>query len=203
MVKSVALVKPGCRTTHPRRTLLRTMQTTVQGPVNSFIRRSRYLQTKPCNFLYIAPVYKYGRNSSSIRPFVPVSSKRPKDIRGAMKLLDICVIGLVSIVILSRFPSPLNSLKCDLISKTRLTALSAVCDLLGLLVACDHVASRFSPVGQKHPGWAVAEIVCLVASGLLLRPAFRAILSRLFSRKSSRTQPVKAAWHPDKIRLTR
>jgi hypothetical protein len=68
-----------------------------------------------------------------------------------MKLLDICVIGLVSIVFLSRFPSPLKGLKCDLISKKRLTALSAVCDLLGLLVACDYVASRFSPVGQKHP----------------------------------------------------
>jgi integrase len=58
-------------------------------------------------------------------------------IRGAMKFLDIWVIGLVSIVFLSRVPSPLNSLKCNLISKKRLTALSAVCDLRGVLVACD------------------------------------------------------------------
>jgi hypothetical protein len=128
--------------------------------------------------------------------------KRP-GIRGSMKLLDICVIGLVSIVILSRFPSPLNSLRCDLISKTRLTALSAICDLFGLLVACDYVASRFSQVSQKHPGWTVAEMGCLIASGLFLGSAFRAFLSRLFSRKSSRTQPVKAEWHPNKIRLTR
>src|SRR5260370_34251145 len=121
-----------------------------------------------------------------------------------MKLLDICVIGLVSIVFFSRFPSPLNNLKCDLISKKRLTALSAVCDLLGLLVACDYVASRFSTVGQKHPGWIAAEIVCWVASGRLLGPAFRAFLSRLLAKNSSRTQPVKPTLcTPIKIRLTR
>ena len=54
-----------------------------------------------------------------------------------MKFFDVCVLGLVSTVFLSRFPSPLNSLKRDVISKKRLTALSAVCDLRGLLVACD------------------------------------------------------------------
>src|SRR5580704_19629807 len=106
-----------------------------------------------------------------------------------MKLLDVCVIGLVSIVFLSRFPSPLNSLKCDPISKKRLTTLSVVCDLLSLLVACDYLASRFSSVGQRQPGRIAAEILCLVASGLLLEPAFGALLSRLFARKSSRTQP--------------
>jgi hypothetical protein len=113
-----------------------------------------------------------------------------------MKLLDICIIGLVSIVFLSRFPSPLNTLKCDLISKKRLTALSAVCDLLGLLVTCDYVASRFSPVGQKHSGWIAAEIVCWVASGLLLGSGFRSLLTRLFAKSPSRTQPVKAALSP-------
>ena len=118
-----------------------------------------------------------------------------------MKLLDICVIVLVSIVFLRRFPSPLNSLKADLISKNRLTALSAVCDLLGLLVVCDYIASRFSLVGQKHLGWIAAEIVCLVASGLLLGPAFRAFLLRFFAMNSSRTQPAKAALvTPIKIR---
>ena len=120
-----------------------------------------------------------------------------------MKLIDICVIGLVSIVFLGRFPSPLNSLKCDLISKNRLTALSAVCDLLALLVVRDYIASRFSPVGQKQSGWIAAEIVCLVASGLLLGPAFRAFLSRLFTKNSSRTQLFKAALvTPIKIHLT-
>jgi hypothetical protein len=129
--------------------------------------------------------------SSSIQPFiVPI---RNEGIWEKMKLLDICIIGLVSIVFLGRFPSPLNSLKCDLISKNRLTALSAVCDLLALLVVCDYIASRFSLLGQKHPGWIAAEIVCLVALGLLLGPAFRAFLLRLFAKNSSRTQPVKAA----------
>jgi hypothetical protein len=69
-----------------------------------------------------------------------------------MKFFDVCVLGLVSIVFLSRFPSPLKSLKCDLISKECLIALSAVCDLLALLVASDYLASQFSPVGRKYPG---------------------------------------------------
>jgi hypothetical protein len=43
-----------------------------------------------------------------------------------MKFLNIFVIGLVSIVCLNRFPSPLRSLKFDLIAKSRLTMLSAV-----------------------------------------------------------------------------
>ena len=110
-----------------------------------------------------------------------------------MKLLDVCILGVVSIVFLSRFPSPLEALKRDLVSKWRLTALSAVCDMLSILVACDYAASRFSPVGRRCPGWIAAEIVCLVALGLLLGPAFRAFLLRFFAKNSSRTQPVKAA----------
>jgi hypothetical protein len=51
-------------------------------------------------------------------------------IRGKMKLLDFCVIGLVSVVYLSRLPSPLRSLKSDLIAKSGLTVLSAVCQLV-------------------------------------------------------------------------
>jgi hypothetical protein len=31
--------------------------------------------------------------------------------RGEMKLLDVCILGVVSIVLLSRFPSPLEALK--------------------------------------------------------------------------------------------
>jgi hypothetical protein len=110
-----------------------------------------------------------------------------------MKFFDVCVLGLVSIVFLSRFPSPLNSLKCDFISKSRLTALSAVCDLLGLLVACDYVASRFSAVGRKYPGWIAGEIACFVISGLLMGPTCRSFLSRLIAKTPSRTQSVKAA----------
>jgi hypothetical protein len=58
-----------------------------------------------------------------------------------MKLLDICVIDLVSVVYLSRLPSPLRSLKSDLIAKSNLTLLSAVCQLVGTLVACDYFRS--------------------------------------------------------------
>jgi len=113
-----------------------------------------------------------------------------------MKLLDVCILGVVSIVFLSRFPSPLEALKRDLVSKWRLTALSAVCDMLGLLAACDYAASRFSPVGRRHPGWIAAEIVCWVASGLLLGPTCRAFLSRLFAKTPLRRQAVKATLSP-------
>jgi hypothetical protein len=113
-----------------------------------------------------------------------------------MKLSDICVIGFVLIVFLRRFPSPLHSLKCDLISKKRLIALSAICDVLGLLVTCDYVAFQFSPDGHKHPGWIVAEIVFWVASGVLLGPGLRALLRKLFAISPSRTQPVKGALSP-------
>jgi hypothetical protein len=107
-----------------------------------------------------------------------------------MKFFDICVVGLVSIVFVSRFPSPLYSLKCDLISKKRLTVLSASCDLVALLVACDYIASRFLIAGPKYPGWMAAEIAGWVASGLLFGPAC------LFAKNPSRTEQVKAALSP-------
>jgi hypothetical protein len=111
-----------------------------------------------------------------------------------MKLLDVCVIGLVSIVCLSRFPSPLRSLKSDLIAKSGLTVLSAVCHLVGLLEACDYFAARLSTVGANHLGWIVAEIAGWLVFGFLFGPASRIFLSRLFSKKPARTQPVKAAF---------
>jgi hypothetical protein len=115
-----------------------------------------------------------------------------------MKFFDVCVIGLVSIVFLSRLPSPLYSLKCDFMSKKRLISLSAVCDLLGLLVACDYVASRFSKVGHKYSGWIVAETACWVGFGLLFGPATRAFRSRLFAKNPSRTSRPKLRCRPDK-----
>jgi hypothetical protein len=158
------------------------------------MRWSRYLRAQLCNFLHIATVLQICRVPHR---FGYLSCRfETSGIRGEMKLLDICIIGLVSIAFLGRFPSPLHSLRCDLISKNRLTALSAVCDLLALLVVCDYIASRFSPVGQRHPGWIAAEIVCLVALGLILGPAFRAFLLRFFAKNSSRTQPVKAHLSP-------
>jgi hypothetical protein len=120
-----------------------------------------------------------------------------------MKLLDICVIGLVSIVYLSRLPSPLRSFKSDLIAKKRLTALSAVCDLAALLIACDYFAARLSTVRTHHPGWIAVESAGWLASGLLFRPACRSFLSSLFSKKPAQTQPVKSGLSPIKFRPTR
>lgn len=85
-----------------------------------------------------------------------------------MKLLDICLIGIVAIVCLSRFPSPLRSLNADLFAKNGLTLLSAVCHLVGLLEACDYFATRLS-TGSHHPGWIALESVGWLSSGLLLQ----------------------------------
>jgi hypothetical protein len=120
-----------------------------------------------------------------------------------MKLLDICVIGLVSIVCLSRFPSPLHSLKSDLIAKSGLTVLSAVCQLVGFLEACDYFAARLSTVGANHLGWIPVEIAGWLSFGFLLGPACRPFLSRLFSKKPARTLPAKAALSPIKFRPMR
>lgn len=116
-----------------------------------------------------------------------------------MKFFDICVIGLVSIVCFSRFPSPLRSLKFDLIAKSRLTMLSAVCQLLGLLDACDYFAARLSTVKAHHPGWIAVEIIVWLSSGLLLRPACRSFLSRLFFNERVQTERVKSYTVPDKV----
>jgi len=113
-----------------------------------------------------------------------------------MKFLDICVIGLVSIVCLDRFPSPLRSLKSDLIAKSRLTMLSAVTQLVGFLDACDYFAARLSTVKAHHPGWIAVETIVWLSSGLLIGPACRSFLSALFSNKRVRTEPVKSYASP-------
>jgi hypothetical protein len=116
-----------------------------------------------------------------------------------MKFLDICVIGLVFIVCLNRFPSPLRSLKFDLIAKSRLTMLSAVCQLVGLLDACNYFAARLSTVGAYHPGWIAVETTVWLSSGLLFGPACRSFLSGLFSTTRVRTERVKSYSLPDKV----
>jgi hypothetical protein len=116
-----------------------------------------------------------------------------------MKFLDICVIGLVSIVCLIRFPSPLRSLKFDLIAKSRFIMLSAVCQLVGLIDACDYFAARFSPVGANHPGWIAVETIVWLSSGLLFGSTCRSFLSRLSSNKRGRAEPVKSYTLPNSI----
>jgi hypothetical protein len=123
-------------------------------------------------------------------------------IKGEMKLLDICVIALVSMVCLSRFSSPHRSLKSDLIAKSSLAMLSAVCQLVGLIEACDYFATRLS-TGSHHPGWIAVESAGWLSSGLLLGPACRSFLSKFSSKKLARTLPAKAPVSPIKFRLTR
>jgi len=123
--------------------------------------------------------------------------------RGKMKLLDICVTALVSVVYLSRLPSPLRSLKSDLIAKDSLTVLSSVCQVVGVLGACDYFATRLSPAGANHLGWIAAEIAGWISSSFLFGPACRFFLSNLFSKKSVQTQAPKATLSAIKFRPTR
>jgi hypothetical protein len=116
-----------------------------------------------------------------------------------MKFLDICVIVLVSIVCFNRFPSPLRSLKFDLIAKSRLTMLSAVLQLLGLLDACDYFAARLSTVKAHHPGWIAVEIIVWLSSSLLLSPACRSFLSRLFSNERVHPERANSYLVPDRV----
>ena len=104
-----------------------------------------------------------------------------------MELLDVYVIGLVFIVWLSGHPFPLHNLKSDLIAEDRLTQLSAVCKLLGLLDVCDYFAARVSAFGTQHPNWIVAEISGALFFGLLLGPVCQSFLSKLSFRKSKRS----------------
>jgi hypothetical protein len=124
-------------------------------------------------------------------------------IRGKMKLLDVCVIALVSVVYLSRLPSPLRSLKSDLVAKNSLTVLSSVCQLVGVLVACDYFETRQSPAGANHLGWIAAEIAGWISAGFLLGPACRFFLSNLFSKKSVENGASKVTLSPIKFRPTR
>jgi hypothetical protein len=103
-----------------------------------------------------------------------------------MKLADIFVPGFVLVVCLSRLPSPLRSLKSDLVAKSRLTMLSAVCQLVGFLGAGSYFATRVSTVEARHPEWAAVEIVGLFSLSLILRPGSRSFVSNFFSRKPMR-----------------
>lgn len=105
-----------------------------------------------------------------------------------MNSIDLCTVALVSIVLLSRLPSPLRSLKSDLIAKSRLTILSAVCQLIGLLDACDYFAARLSTAGKHHPQWVAVEVAALLTASLVFGPVCRRLLSSLFSRDRGRIQ---------------
>ena len=104
-----------------------------------------------------------------------------------MRFVDICVIGLVSIVCLNRFPFPLRSLKFDLIAKV-VRSLSTSGP-----PRCMQLFRRAAfAVKAHHPGWIAVEIIVWLSSGLLFGPACRSFFSGFFSNKRVRTEPVKS-----------
>jgi hypothetical protein len=117
-------------------------------------------------------------------------------VRGEMKLLDVCVIVLVSVFYLSRLPSPLRSLKADLIAKSRLTILSAVCQLVVNLAACDYLAARLSPAGANHPERIALEIAGWLFSGFPFGPVCRFFYQTSSPRSLCRLSRPKPHYPP-------
>jgi hypothetical protein len=103
--------------------------------------------------------------------------------RRKMKLFDLCTFFLVSIVCARRYPLPWKHLAAALIAKDRFLQISAVCDLLGLLTACDYGMSRISK-SSHHPAWISFLCAGYVSVGLIVTPTARSLLASVFLRKS-------------------
>jgi hypothetical protein len=110
--------------------------------------------------------------------------------RRNMKQLDLCTFFLVSIVCARRYPVPWKDLAAALIAKDRFLQLSAVCDLLGLLTACDYVVSRISK-SSHHPAWISFLCAGYVSVGLIVSPTARSLIASVFLRKSKLDRPAK------------
>jgi hypothetical protein len=107
-----------------------------------------------------------------------------------MKLFDLCTFFLVAIVCARRYPFPWRHLAAALIAKDRFLQISAVCDLLGLLTACDYVMSRISG-SSHHPAWISFLCAGYVSVGLIVTPTARSLIASIFLRKSKLERPVK------------
>jgi hypothetical protein len=110
--------------------------------------------------------------------------------RRKMKLFDLCTFFLVSIVCARRYPFPWKHLAAALIARDRFLQISAVCDLLGLLTACDYVMSRISK-SSHHPAWISFLCAGYVSVGLIVTPTARSLLASVFLRKSKLDRPAK------------
>ena len=110
--------------------------------------------------------------------------------RRKMKLFDLCTFFLVSIVCARRYPFPWKHLTAALIAKDRFLQISAVCDLLGLLTACDYVMSRISK-SSHHPAWISFLCAGYVSVGLVVTPTARSLLASVFLRKSKLDRSAK------------
>jgi hypothetical protein len=110
--------------------------------------------------------------------------------RRKMKLFDVCMFFLVSIVCVRRYPFPWKHLAAALIAKDRFLQISAVCDLLALLTACDYVMSRISR-SSHHPAWISFLCAGYVSVGLIVTPTARSLIASVFLRKSKLERPAK------------
>ncbi len=107
-----------------------------------------------------------------------------------MKLFDLCTFFLVAIVCVRRYPFPWRHLAGALIAKDRFLQMSAVCDLLALLTACDYVMSRISK-SSYHPTWISFLCAGYVSVGLIVTPTARSLIRGIFLRKSKLQRPAK------------
>jgi hypothetical protein len=110
--------------------------------------------------------------------------------RRKMKLFDVCTFFLVSIVCARRYPFPWKHLAAALIAKDRFLQISAVCDLLALLTACDYVTSRISG-SSHHLTWTSFLCAGYVSVGLVVTPTARSLIRSIFLRKSKLQRPAK------------
>jgi hypothetical protein len=110
--------------------------------------------------------------------------------RRKMKLFDVCTFFLVSIVYARRYPFPWRHLTAALIEKDRFLQISAVCDLLALVTACDYVTSRIFG-SSHHPTWISFLCAGYVSVGLIVTPTARSLFLSIFLRKSKLERPAK------------
>jgi hypothetical protein len=110
--------------------------------------------------------------------------------RSNMKLFDVCTFFLVAIVFARRSPFPWRHLGAALIAKDRFLQISAVCDLLALLTACDYATFRISR-SSHHPTWISFLCAGYVSAGLIVTPTARSIIRSIFLRKSKSERPAK------------
>lgn len=110
--------------------------------------------------------------------------------RRNMNLFDVGTFFLVAIICARRYPCPWRHLAAALIAKDRFRQISAVCDLLALLTACDYVLSRISG-SRHHPAWISLLCAGYVSVGLIVTPTARSLIASIFLRKSKLERPAK------------
>jgi hypothetical protein len=157
-----------------------------QDPLWVCVRRFHFGSACGFNSTAIWSEHNFGaRMISYLMAHVELDKHRRK-----MKLFDVCTFFLVAIVCARRYPFPWRQLAAALIAKDRFRQISAVCDLLALLTACDYVTSRIS--GSSHyPTWISFLCAGYVSVGLVVTPSARSLIASIFLRKSKLERPAK------------